>query len=132
MTHWPTVMCLSRSSPCLNAAYCRKARNSILQTILGGSWVVISRATSRITMVITPLFTTHEPPSNRPSRNFETGRPTATVCQAGSAVVDVLSVVAHTALLEILHTVLGRRGYRTALRHKAAMPQPLIHNPGHS
>ena len=82
--------------------------------------------------LITPLITTNEPPSNRPSRNFETGRPTATVCQAGSAVVDVLSVVAHTALLEILHTVLGRRGYRTALRHKAAMPQPLIHNPGHS
>ena len=38
--------------------------------LLGGSWVVISRVISRITMVITyiggliaPLITTHEPPS---------------------------------------------------------------------
>ena len=39
-------------------------------SILGGSWVVISRVVSRITTVIThirgliaPLITTHEPPS---------------------------------------------------------------------
>ena len=38
--------------------------------LLGGSWIVISRAISRITMVITyirglitPLIATHEPPS---------------------------------------------------------------------
>ena len=38
--------------------------------MLGGSWVVISRVISRVTMVatyirglITPLVTTHEPPS---------------------------------------------------------------------
>ena len=41
--------------------------------LLGGSWVVISRVVSRITMVITyirglmtPLITTHEPPSRLP------------------------------------------------------------------
>ena len=40
------------------------------QCVLGGSWVVISRVISRITIVIThikglvtPLITTHEPPS---------------------------------------------------------------------
>ena len=41
------------------------------ETLLGGSWVVISEVISRITMVIThirgliaPLITTHEPPSS--------------------------------------------------------------------
>ena len=39
-------------------------------TVLGGSWVVISRVISRVTILIThikglitPLITTHEPPS---------------------------------------------------------------------
>ena len=49
-----------------------RARTSGLsfEVILGGSWVAISRVTSRITMVITyirglktPLITAHEPPS---------------------------------------------------------------------
>ena len=45
-------------------------KNSRQRRLLGGSWVVISRVISRITMVITyirglitPLITTHEPPS---------------------------------------------------------------------
>ena len=40
------------------------------ETLLGGSWVVVSRVRSKITIVIahisglrTPLITTHEPPS---------------------------------------------------------------------
>ena len=43
------------------------------RTLLGGSCVVISGVISRVTIVIThtkglisPLFTTHEPPSNAP------------------------------------------------------------------
>ena len=42
-------------------------------TLLGGSWVVISRVISpligviiRVTLLITPLITTHEPPSRVP------------------------------------------------------------------
>ena len=44
-------------------------------TLLGGSWVVISGAISRVTIdityirgLITPLITTHEPPSNPQSK----------------------------------------------------------------
>ena len=40
-------------------------------TLLGGSWLVISRVNSRVTVVVTdtrglipPLITTHEPPSS--------------------------------------------------------------------
>ena len=43
---------------------------SYTATLLGGSWVVVSRVTSRVTLVITylrgpitPLIATHEPPS---------------------------------------------------------------------
>ena len=43
-------------------------------SLLGGSWVVISGVTSRVTVVIihikgliTPLITTHEPPSSLPT-----------------------------------------------------------------
>ena len=44
-----------------------------VQSLLGGSWVVIIRVISRITILIsllrghiTPLITTHEPPSRDP------------------------------------------------------------------
>ena len=53
---WPAAACFARVFCCL----------------LGGSWVVISGVISRVTFVITqirglltPLITTHEPPSVR-------------------------------------------------------------------
>ena len=33
--------------------------------VLGGSWVVISGVISRVTIVITPFITAHEPPSSQ-------------------------------------------------------------------
>ena len=46
-------------------------------SLLGGSWVVISRVISPligviilVTLLITPLITTHEPPSRNPTRGF--------------------------------------------------------------
>ena len=48
--------------------------------LLGGSWVVISRVISRVTILIThirglitPLITAHEPPSRFPSRRLLNG-----------------------------------------------------------
>ena len=49
-----------------------------LHPLLGGSWVVISRVTSPlighitiVTLLISPLITTHEPPSNDPTEPYE-------------------------------------------------------------
>ena len=46
-------------------------KRSVLGILLGGSWLVISRVTSRVTIaitytrgLITPLITNHEPPSS--------------------------------------------------------------------
>ena len=40
-------------------------------TLLGGSWVVISGVISPLTLLITRLITTHEPPSkDNPYRSF--------------------------------------------------------------
>ena len=46
-----------------------------LEVLLGGSWLVISRVISPligvitiVTLLITPLITTHEPPSTRGTR----------------------------------------------------------------
>ena len=48
----------------------RNERTTIVLGILGGSWVVISRVLSpliwvitTVTLLITPLITTHEPPT---------------------------------------------------------------------
>ena len=47
-----------------------RVQNYALQLLLGGSWVVISRVIIKVTILITrirglitPLITTHEPPS---------------------------------------------------------------------
>ena len=46
-----------------------------LEVLLGGSWVVVSRVRTKITIVITytrglitPLITTHEPPRRGPDK----------------------------------------------------------------
>ena len=52
-----------------------------LRGLLGGSWVVISRVRSRVTILIThikglitPLITTHEPPSRVQGREMKLRR----------------------------------------------------------
>ena len=52
----------------------------IIRTLLGGSWVVISRVINPLIWVIiiatqlrTPLVTTHEPPSNSQEEDGDTG-----------------------------------------------------------
>ena len=58
-----------------NNGYC-----FVLHGLLGGSWVVISRVISRVTILITHfrglitlLITTHEPPSTPRDRNSPYG-----------------------------------------------------------
>ena len=49
-------------------------RATFLQLLLGGSWVVIgSQKSIIVTLLITPLITTHEPPSQ--ARGLGTSRP---------------------------------------------------------
>ena len=57
---------------------CSEPRRRGEQTLLGGSWVVISGVITRVTIVITyirglilitPLITTHEPPSRPETLN---------------------------------------------------------------
>ena len=54
-----------------------KASSKKLRVLLGGSWVVISRVISpliwvisTVTLLVTPLITTHEPPSIHPKINL--------------------------------------------------------------
>ena len=40
------------------------SKTRVVASLLGGSWVVISRVISRVAILITPLITTHETPSS--------------------------------------------------------------------
>ena len=40
-------------------------------TLLGGSWVVTSGVISKVTILITPLLTAHEPPSSPRQENMK-------------------------------------------------------------
>ena len=94
--HYLSTMCHSlesRSCRCLNAcpgcpgtfghAKAERPRRPKFSNLLGGSCVVISGVISPltwvisiVTLLITPLITTHEPPSTslpRPSRTFSLG-----------------------------------------------------------
>ena len=66
-------------------------------SLLGGSWVVISRGISRVTILIThikglltPLITTHEPPSRQPMER--TRRRTVTATAIAEAAPGLLRV----------------------------------------
>ena len=65
--------CLTTGLGVCGASYCKHSPMDSSYKLLGGSWVVISGIISPliwvrsiVTLLITPLITTHEPPSSRP------------------------------------------------------------------
>ena len=76
----------------------------------GGSWVLISRVISRVSMVITllsvlqlPLFGTHEPPNKvRPCLGFESESPGQATAKVKATAVNLLKTIRNLVAYDFL------------------------------